>query len=192
MTRTSSTHPLRIATIPVGELGGAIGVTFAPGKQQAKAMTGSWSRDLSLDLQSIQEWGAHYLITLLEPWEFKELKIEELPQQALEMGIVWYGLPITDGASPDERFLVPWETLGPALAKKLKTGERIVVHCKGGLGRAGTVASMLLLQCGVATSAEDAIGLVRAVRPGAIETVEQERFLCDWSQSITEGRSVND
>ena len=32
MIRTSLTHPLAIAELPVGERGGAIGVTFAPMK----------------------------------------------------------------------------------------------------------------------------------------------------------------
>ena len=44
MIRTSLTHPLAIAELPVGERGGAIGVTFAPGKYQEVAMTGAWAR----------------------------------------------------------------------------------------------------------------------------------------------------
>jgi ADP-ribosyl-[dinitrogen reductase] hydrolase len=65
--RTSQTDPLRIATLSVGEHGGAIGVTFAPGKQQAVAMTGAWARDLDQDLLAIKHWGAEVLLTLLEP-----------------------------------------------------------------------------------------------------------------------------
>jgi protein-tyrosine phosphatase len=187
MTRTSSSHPLRIAVIPVGNFGGAIGVTFAPGKKQAHAMTGTWSRDLDLDLHSIRDWGAQYLISLLEPWEFEELKIQELPQRAQDMGLVWHGLPITDGAAPDERFTNPWKTVGPELVKELMAGSRIVVHCKGGLGRAGTVASILLLESATASSFEDAINMVRAVRPGAIETIEQVKFLNLWAASIANG-----
>jgi len=67
MIRTSQTHPLQIATLPIGTRGGAVGVTFAPGKHQAAAMTGIWQRDLDADLTAIRDWGAQHLITLLEP-----------------------------------------------------------------------------------------------------------------------------
>lgn len=79
MIRTSLSHPLEIATLLVGQRGGAIGVTFAPGKQQGAAMTGSWSRDLDIDLRALRAWGANHLISLLEPHEFKELQIPALP-----------------------------------------------------------------------------------------------------------------
>lgn len=175
--RTSQSDPLLIATLPVGDQGGAIGVTFAPGKHQDAAITGIWRRDLDADLQAIRKWGAAHLVTLLEPHEFIELNIEQLPRHAKAAGLRWYGLPITDGAAPDHRFLVPWTYLSAHFAQALTAGERVVVHCKGGLGRAGTVACLLLLASGMATDADDAMKKVRKVRPGAIETKEQEIFL---------------
>lgn len=178
--RTSKSHPLRIATLPVGDRGGAVGVTFAPGKHQDVAMTGIWQRDLGMDLEAIKHWGASDLITLLEPHEFEELKIMELPQRATVSGLRWHGLPITDGGPPDSRFLEPWVSLGPTLIDGLKSGKKVVVHCKGGLGRAGTVACLLLLGAGAAFDADEAIGKVRAARHGAIETLAQEDFLRSW------------
>lgn len=93
---------------------------------------------------------------------------------------MWHGLPIVDGAAPDQRFLDQWRQLGPELASALTAGARVVVHCKGGLGRAGTVASMLLLDSGATGVPDEAMRLVRAVWPGAIETREQEAFLQRW------------
>jgi len=175
--RTSQSDPILIATLPVGNRGGAIGVTFAPGKHQDAAITGIWRRDLDTDLQAIRTWGAGHLVTLLEPHEFIDLNIEQLPQCAMAAGLQWYGLPITDGEAPDHRFLIPWANLSVCLAEALQAGERVVVHCKGGLGRAGTVACLLLLATGMATDADDAMKKVRKVRPGAIETEKQEVFL---------------
>ncbi len=178
--RTSVSHPLQIATLPVGMSGGGIGVTFAPGKHQEVAMTGAWARDLDVDLASIVAWGAQHLITLIEPWEFEELRITSLAECARAHGLKWHGLPITDGAAPDARLLEPWQSLGPQLAADLLSGSRVVVHCKGGLGRAGTVASMLLIETGCASDGTDAIAKVRSVRPGAVETPEQEKFILNW------------
>ena len=50
-----------------------------------------------------------------------------------------------------------------------------LVHCKGGLGRAGTIATRLLIELGVAP--REAINAVRQARPGTIETIEQERYV---------------
>lgn len=180
MSRTSHSYPLHIATLAVGSNGGAIGVTFAPGKYQEFAMTGTWNRDLDVDLCAIRSWGSTHLISLIEPWEFDELRIVALPERAESLGIVWRGLPIVDGAAPSEAFLKEWEVLGPALCRELLDGRRVLVHCKGGLGRAGTVACMLLLGTGTAATGMQAIDMVRQVRPGAIETSEQEDFICAW------------
>ncbi len=185
VTRTSLTHPLQIATLSVGERGGAIGVTFAPGKRQDVAMTGSWYRDLDLDLEAIRSWGASHIISLIEPWEFDELQIAALPKRAVSHGLRWYGLPIVDGAAPDSNFLQEWKELEAPICNALLEGRRVAVHCKGGLGRAGTVACMLLLGTKTSLSSTDAIKRVRDVRPGAIETVEQENFLLAWASSRT-------
>lgn len=181
MSRTSLTHPLHIAELLVGSANGAVGITFAPGKHQTQAWTGDWARDLDADLTAIKTWGATHLISLIEPFEYDELKIPQLPARAQVFGLMWHGLPIVDGAAPDRHFLDQWKQLGPELASALNAGARVVVHCKGGLGRAGTVASMLLLDSGAADVPDEAMRLVRAVRPGAIETPEQEAFLKNWA-----------
>ena len=41
--RTSLSDPLHIAALSLPD-GGAIGITFCPGKQQAQAQTGAWAR----------------------------------------------------------------------------------------------------------------------------------------------------
>lgn len=192
MTRTSTSHPLVIGKLSVGGSGGAIGITFAPGKYQEAAMTGSWARDLEQDLGSIVNWGARHLVTLIEPWEFEELRISDLPQRAKDCGLAWHGLPITDGAAPDGRLLEQWQSLGSRLTTDLLAGAKVVVHCKGGLGRAGTVAAMLLLQTGTAIDATDAISKVRRARPGAIETQQQEDFVRSWAQNLPACRSLVD
>lgn len=183
MVRTSLSHPIRIAELAVGTQGGTIGITFAPGKFQEFALTGSWARDIDADLAAIRAWGANYLITLIEPWEFEELRIQSLPERAAAHGLVWHGLPIVDGAAPDARLLGQWGALGPFFSRELLAGKKIVVHCKGGLGRAGTVASMLLVDAGAAQDGDEAIRMVRQVRPGAVETLAQESFICGWIAS---------
>jgi ADP-ribosyl-[dinitrogen reductase] hydrolase len=51
----------------------------------------------------------------------------------------------------------------------------LVIHCKGGLGRTGVVAARLLIELGETPNA--ALARVRAARPGAVETPEQEDYV---------------
>jgi protein-tyrosine phosphatase len=176
VTRTSQTHPLRIGTLPLRS-GGKIGVTFCPGKKQAAAMTGRWERDLDTDFAVIHAWGATHLVTLVETWELTELDVCDLPQRAAMFGVVWHHAPIRDGGIPDERFDIAWKNMLPQLRDALDRGEGVVVHCKGGLGRAGTVASLLLGTYEKGLSADAIMALVREVRPNAVETVVQEQYL---------------
>jgi hypothetical protein len=53
----------------------------------------------------------------------------------------------------------------------VNAGERVAIHCGGGLGRSGTVAACYLVELGHEWRA--AVRRVRAVRPGAIETPAQ-------------------
>jgi hypothetical protein len=60
----------------------------------------------------------------------------------------------------------------------LADGRSVVVACRGGRGRTGTVVACLLREAGLDGPA--AIALTRATRPGAIETAAQERFIGEW------------
>ena len=173
--RTSLTHPLQIAEVTVPKSTGRIGITFCPGKRQPSALTGAWDRDLGLDLDRIRDWGASTVITLLEPHELTDLAVPDLGREVLARGLRWLHLPITDVSIPDQRFDAGWRAHGPDLLSSLRSGHRLLVHCKGGLGRAGTVAALMLVQLGLSPDA--AIASVRAARPGAIETPGQERYL---------------
>lgn len=178
--RTSETHPLQIAALELANRPGRIGITFCPGKKQLDALTGAWDRDLRMDLQRIREWGAHHLLTLIEPWEMEALEVEALPDICADLGLIWHHAPIRDGSAPDARWEARWSSIEQALLSALGEGHGVVVHCKGGLGRAGSIACRLAIGGGDAASAVSIIERVRAVRPGAVETLVQERAIQDW------------
>lgn len=169
--RTSLTHPLDIAALRAGPAFGRIGVTFCPGKHDRAAATGAWARDLALDLDAIRSWGACCVVTLVEPAELIALKVENLGEEILARDMDWRHLPIPDYGVPDALFEWRWRGHGRELRQLLRRGENLVVHCKGGLGRAGLIAARLLAELGV--EPQQAIKLTRAARKGAIETPSQ-------------------
>lgn len=172
--RTSDTDPIRIAHVPAGQ--GAIGIAFCPGKSGASMSGPEWARDLDTDLDAIRQWGAEAVITLIEPHEFEEMQVQDLGAGVIARGMEWHHLPITDVSVPDERFEGRWRAAGPLIRAKLGRGDKVFVHCKGGLGRAGTVAARLLVELG-GYDAHSAIAAVREVRPAALETRDQERHV---------------
>jgi ADP-ribosyl-[dinitrogen reductase] hydrolase len=175
MKRTSLTHPLKIAALSAGPIFGRVGITFCPGKYDRHAMSGYWDRDLSLDLDAIRDWGAAAVVTLVEPRELVVLRVEHLGEEVLRRRMLWFHLPIIDVSTPDEGFERQWEVAGNELRTLLRSGRDVLVHCRGGLGRAGTIAARLLIELGMEPAT--AIRQVRAVRPGAIETLEQEKYV---------------
>lgn len=169
--RTSHTHPLQIAEVRASPSHGRIGITFCPGKHDRFAHTGAWERDLGIDLDAIAAWGAKLVLTLVEPAELAELKVPLLGHEVHRRGMAWRHLPIADFSAPTNKFEEEWLTQGREIREMLRRGDDIVVHCKGGLGRAGMIAARLLAELGMAP--KEAIRAVRHVRKGAIETPSQ-------------------
>jgi hypothetical protein len=169
--RTSHTHPLQIAEVRASPSHGRIGITFCPGKHDRFAYTGAWERDLGIDVEAIATWGAKLVLTLVEPAELKALKVPQLGHEIRRRGIEWRHLPIADFSVPTQAFEQQWVTEGREIREILRNGDDVLVHCKGGLGRAGMIAARLLAELGM--EPDEAIHAVRRVRKGAIETPAQ-------------------
>jgi ADP-ribosyl-[dinitrogen reductase] hydrolase len=173
--RTSRSHPLQIATIGVPGGTGAIGVTLCPGKKDLSALTGAWDRDLQADIETISIWGASAVVCLMESHELELLKVSSLPVAVRGAGLAWFHLPIPDVSTPAASFERAWAETGLMLRTLLGDGKRVLLHCRGGLGRSGMIAARLLVELGM--QPDHAIALVRKHRPGAIETPQQEAYV---------------
>lgn len=170
--RTSQSHPLRVDFVETG-LPGRLGLTFAPGKKDRGA-TALWDRDLEADLARLRQgFGADALVCLLEDRELERMAIAELVPRATAAGLEPLRLPIPDSSVPtsDEAFAA----LVEGILGRLREGRTVVVHCRGGLGRTGMTAAACLVALGA--PAREAIARVRQVRPWALETPEQERYV---------------
>jgi ADP-ribosyl-[dinitrogen reductase] hydrolase len=77
---------------------------------------------------------------------------------------------------PDGDFEANWPEASDRLRSLLNSGANILIHCKGGLGRAGMVAARILVEMGVQPA--EAIKRIRDARgEGAIETRAQEKWV---------------
>ena len=180
--KTSSSDPIEIAEIRHPDHPGVIGVTICPGKKAPSTFGGTWDRDLAQDLELIQaSFAPEAIITLMPAYELVEAGVAGLGQAVSDLGIRWHHLPINDMEAPDKEFEQTWKEALPEIICAVQNGDNVLVHCRGGLGRSGTVAAVILIELGMA--AENAVAIVRAARPGAIENSEQESYVRRYSAS---------
>lgn len=153
---------------------GWIGMTACPGQGAA----GTLARELA----AMRAAGAGHLVTLLGDGELARLGVPGLGAAAAGAGMRWWQAPIADFATPDAAWEATWAGVSPVLQAALAAGAGVVVHCRMGLGRTGTVVARMLVEAGAAPEA--AIAAVRAARPGTIETAGQAAWVRGLSGAV--------
>jgi len=173
-------YSLRVDYLPRSALAlpGRLGLTRAPGR---------WSpgRDLDSDVRLREDLaaiaGVHeakVLVTLLERAELAELG--DLDDMSRRAGLGWIHFPIPDMWVPAD--VAATRRLVRKILRALERGSNVVVHCWGGLGRTGTIAAACLVARGAPV--DRALALVRAARPGAVETPAQVQFVRDLAATV--------
>jgi atypical dual specificity phosphatase len=139
------------------------------GRLAGAARPGWWGK-LEDDLDELKRHGITALVTLTE---------EPLNLDAIRgSGLAYLHLPIEDFTAPSieqiEEFL-------DFVERQLDTPEAAVaVHCLAGRGRTGTMLACYLVATGL--ESETAIRTVRRLRPGSIETSDQEDIVHSFSE----------
>ncbi len=144
-----------------------IGMTILPGRRD-------WSRDLEQDLDVIVKSGIKGVLTLVTPDELVDFGVPDLIQHYQSRGLDTLHLPILDQAVPTSEQLdraLDW------MDSHIQKGEKVLIHCVGGIGRSGTIAAAYLKRKQGLTAAE-AINAVRYYRSErCLENTTQERYI---------------
>lgn len=176
--RTSQTHPILVDFLPEDEVGtpGRLGMTFAPG-MRAESSGGRWERELAADMAALEEeHRANVLVSLMEDFEYRYYGVPELLEGGSFGGIEVLRFAIEDMGVPREAESEEFGEFVREVVSRLEAGSNVVVHCRGGLGRTGTVAACVLVALGD-RGAGDAITAVRLARRGTVQTGEQAEFV---------------
>ncbi len=123
------------------------------------------------DLRWLRENGVELLISLTE----MPLRSDWIN----EAGLLSIHIPIEDMHAPTPEQL---DTAVSAIRRAREKGMGLAVHCAAGLGRTGTVLAAYLVSQGF--SAPEAIARVRELRPGSIETPEQEAAIEEYARRM--------
>ncbi|KZV95148.1 phosphatases II [Exidia glandulosa HHB12029] len=156
---------------------------------------GAICRDLRSDLSRVKDLGVGCIVCCLDDDEldFLGASWSEYSTLANSIGLDVLRLPTPEGLAPLTPRVID-EHLGRVISQYTLRGIPILVHCRGGVGRAGLIACCWMLKLGLCgwegesvTVVERAIAVVRRRRSvKAIETFEQVRFLVDFVEYLRE------
>ncbi|CAN5165885.1 dual specificity protein phosphatase 23 [soil metagenome] len=123
------------------------------------------------DIVWLRKQGIEILISLTE---------DAAPRQWVnDAGLMHVHIPIPDMTAPtDRQFDLILDTFNRAHQANLG----VAVHCAAGRGRTGVVLAAYFVHQG--QSARDTITKVRNLRPGSIETYDQEEAVVDLARRI--------
>jgi atypical dual specificity phosphatase len=103
-----------------------------------------------------------------------------------DAGLLLMHVPVIDMEAPSQEQL---DRCISAIERANAHGMGVAVHCGAGMGRTGVVLAAYFVSKG--TSAQNAIGKVRRLRPGSIETDEQAEAVVEFArrrgQQLNEG-----
>ena len=114
----------------------------------------------------------------------------------------FYGKSITNTYSPIPNYHPPSIEQMDLILDLFQDQNKLplLVHCGGGKGRAGTVAACYIAAFGFQKlsfdrtqpefPAAEAMALLRSLRPGSIETSQQEEFVSKWCSTIWKRQSI--
>ncbi|MCA9684448.1 MAG: tyrosine-protein phosphatase [Myxococcales bacterium] len=127
--------------------------------------------DLELDLDFLAEHGISRIVSLTT-------RPLADPDRFVARGFELIHFPIADMGIPTPRSCA---VLCARLVEDLES-RPVLLHCRGGLGRTGTIAACCLVNLGY--EPEEALRRVRGVNANYVQTSAQARFIDHYAESL--------
>ena len=166
-------HPYDVLPL---EQGGSLIFTPCPGTK---------GTDVQTSVSQLKQAGAQAVITLTPDEEMARLGVEDLPDACRSQGLAWLHLPVEDDAVPAPLFHERWQAQKVRAQRILDQGGALAIHCKGGSGRTGLLAAIILLERG--NKLERVLSMVQALRPKALKLQAHADYLARMSRAADRG-----
>jgi protein-tyrosine phosphatase len=142
--------------------------------------------DLAEEVLHWKKEGISLVISLLTKAECKELDLEGEQKECENIGIDFINFPILDRQVPES--YLEYNKLIDKILERLSKEQKVLVHCRGGIGRASLVAGGVLIKQGF--SAKTAIETISKSRTLKVpDTEEQEIWLGEFWEKIKKVKS---
>lgn len=141
-----------------------------PGKLAGMARPGV-IQELEGELAVLRKHGIGAVVSLTE---------EALDKTALKrQRMAYLHIPLRDFSAPELKQISQFVEF---VSRQNAQGQAVAAHCGAGMGRTGTMLACYLVYLG--EKAEDAVESVRTLRPGSIETDEQENCVINYARHL--------
>lgn len=137
------------------------------------------TRETTLEdaVETLANAGARVLITAMPMDELAMHHVERLPEVCDAHAIKWMHLPVEDDKSPEQAFTQQLIQHKTELLDLINNKATIAIHCKGGSGRTGLIAAVLLLESG--QSWQNTKSQIQSLRPKALTMDVHVDFLSE-------------
>jgi len=152
--------------LPIGENGAALIMMPCPGTKEV---------DLDSTITQLKEQGVDAILSVMPAEEMTRLEVESLPENCQQQDIHWFNLAVGNHQVPDDEAISDWQQYKGQITQLIDQGGKVAVHCKGGTGRTGLGAAMVLLELG--WTPEQAILDVKSIKPKAFSHESYVEFI---------------
>lgn len=121
---------------------------------------------LAESLAQLRQAGADAVISMTPSDELARLAVPALPEAVVASGMRWFHFPVQDDAAPGPAFEQAWAAHRDAMMTLLSQQGSIAIHCRGGSGRTGFMAALILRETGMDGAQADT--QVLRLRPKAL------------------------
>jgi len=169
-------HPIAIDWMNLSYLGfpESVAISELPGSNFRQRR-----RDFASDLQTIRSKDITDVVCLLTDPEFSRYRVPNLLEDYRSAGLVVYHYAIEDGKIPTN--LHSLAQLLNKIKKRMADGNRILIHCFGGMGRAVLIGCCLVMDLDEDIAPSEVIEQVRTLRgPRAVQSVKQYNFINEY------------
>ena len=154
------------------KMAGTLYVSSCPGFSKVDGATESRK---AAHLAFLFDQGIHLVVSLTPDDERESLGVADMPARIQHAGIDWIEAPVVNFGTPEKDQMDAFTAMINAASARLGLGGNVLVHCRGGTGRAGKVAAIILMRGGM--DADTAITTLRDHRQGCVQTQDQEDFV---------------
>jgi protein-tyrosine phosphatase len=142
--------------------------------------SGDWLED---EIDSLKSEGVTVIVSLLQKDEIEELDLESEESVCKSKNVLFLSFPIIDRQTPHS--IQESVKFSHKLKELLENGEKIVIHCRQGIGRSSLIAACLLVLQNV--SVEEAFEKISIARNCSVpDTYEQIEWVKYFAGFISE------
>ncbi|WP_119395303.1 phosphatase domain-containing putative toxin [Salinibius halmophilus] len=136
----------------------------APGKLVFMPCPGTKGVSLADTFAQLAELGVNAVVSANPDDELQKLNATAIPELCEQHAMRWFHLPAPDDAAPKPAFHQAWLANRVAILSVVARGGTVAIHCKGGSGRTGMIAALIMLELSEMHVTER----IQALRPNAL------------------------